>query len=116
MEDSHKAFLQWMFTERIVDEQDAKGAISKLLSKGIFYAILLNAYALQDSCSQEQMFAFVRPIKDEIRPFDLDLERMYFEGYDAYIWGLVNKNGDAIAQLATSYTAVEVAIFKKIVD
>jgi hypothetical protein len=65
---------------------------------------------------QNAMMAFINSVKDEIRPFDLDIIRLYFNPWSTYCWGIVNINGDAIAQLATSYSATEIMAFKKILQ
>lgn len=60
------------------------------------------------------MFNFILPIQQVLRPYDLDLQRVFFG--DEFLWGVVNLNGDAIAQLATTYTAEEVAAYKRVMD
>lgn len=61
------------------------------------------------------MFDFVAPVRNALRAFDLDVARVHFHAADEYMWGVQNLSGDAIAQLATSYTATQVGVFKKIV-
>jgi len=60
------------------------------------------------------MFDFILPVQHALRPFDLNLVRRKFAGSDEHVWGVVNLNGDAIAQLATSYTADDVHCYKRI--
>lgn len=60
------------------------------------------------------MFDFILPVQHALRPFDLDLMRVYFLAADEYIWGVANTNGDSIAQIATSYNANDIAAYKRI--
>lgn len=61
------------------------------------------------------MFAFINPIRDEIRSFDLEINRLFCPPLNSYIWGIININGDEIAQLATSFQPAEVVLYKKTV-
>lgn len=61
------------------------------------------------------MFNFVLPIQHSLRHYGMDLSRLYFLPSEEYIWAIANLNSDPISQLATTYSATEVAIFKKIV-
>jgi hypothetical protein len=60
------------------------------------------------------MFDFILPVQQALRPFDLDLMRVYFLAADDYIWGVVNTSGDSIAQTATSYNANDISAYKRI--
>lgn len=60
------------------------------------------------------MFDFILPVQQALRPFELDLMRVYYLATDEYIWGVVNTNGDSIAQAATSYTPNDIAAYKRI--
>lgn len=58
------------------------------------------------------MFNFLLPIQQALRPYDLDLQRAPFG--NEFVWGVVNLNGDSIAELATTYSAEDVAAYKRI--
>lgn len=66
--------------------------------------------------NQDEMMSFINSVKDGIRSFDLDITRVYFHPHSLYIWGIININGDSVSQLATSYSALEIAAFKKVLQ
>lgn len=115
MDNPRKAFLQWIMTVRVVPEGKMKSTINTILEKGNDIPIYMALSYVLD-VDQNAMMTFINSVKDEIRPFDLDIMRVYFNPWSTYCWGIVNINGDAIAQLATSYSATEIMAFKKILQ
>ena len=69
---------------------------------------------MSEDCGQQEMFDFILPVQQALQPFDLDLMRIYYLATDEYIWGVVNTSGDSIAQTATSYSAHDIAAFKRV--
>lgn len=65
---------------------------------------------------QNSIMTFINSVKDGIRPYDLDIVRVYFNPWSTYCWGIVNINGDAISELATSYSATEIMAYKKVLQ
>lgn len=44
----------------------------------------------------------------------MELSRLKFIDSEEFLWGVVNRNGDKIAQQASSYKSDEVALYRKI--
>ena len=109
-----QAFVQWLLTERIVVEEDAIQVVASLLSKGILAD--MSPSRIFVDCNSDDLYQFINPIRDELRPFDMDIPRIRYEPWQKYALGIINTNDDEIAKLATGYSATEIAAFKKIID
>ncbi|KAF7969019.1 hypothetical protein HWV62_28628 [Athelia sp. TMB] len=60
--------------------------------------------------------AFTTKITNTLDPLDLDFHHQAEENTGRKMWAIVNKKGDAVAQMATDYSAQEIAYFKAIVE
>ncbi|KZP24800.1 hypothetical protein FIBSPDRAFT_909748 [Athelia psychrophila] len=60
--------------------------------------------------------AFSAKINDSLDPLDLHFGGQQDETTGRRMWAIVNKKGDDIAQMATDYSAQEIAYFKAIVE
>ncbi|RUO96053.1 Nse1 non-SMC component of SMC5-6 complex-domain-containing protein [Jimgerdemannia flammicorona] len=102
--DAHRLFLQALISHRILKEE---------------YAIQLyrNCCNLTgEEVDDERFLDFIATLNDSVGQFDMEIRKMHDETTGEPNWALVNTNGDEIAQLATEYTASEIAYFKRLID
>lgn len=59
---------------------------------------------------------FVATLNRSLDTLDLEFRYLHDETSGVEMYALVNRKGDAIAQIATEYTAAEIAYFKAIID
>ncbi|KAG5353981.1 hypothetical protein C0989_011469 [Termitomyces sp. Mn162] len=59
---------------------------------------------------------FVTKINRSLDSLDLEFRHLHDENSGTQMYALVNRKGDEIAQMATEYTAAEIAFFKAIVE
>jgi hypothetical protein len=59
---------------------------------------------------------FVAKINNSLDDLDLEFRHLHDEATGRAMYALVNRKGDEIAQMATEYTAQEIAFFKAIVE
>ncbi|GAB5588427.1 hypothetical protein Unana1_03327 [Umbelopsis nana] len=99
---SHRLFMQSMLSHRILDESRAEEIYNKVCD------------ITDVECGD--FSDFVAVINKEISDVDLALRRSVDEYNSSAIIALVNTKGDEIAQLATTYTANEIAFFKRVLE
>jgi len=99
---SHRLFMQSMLSHRILDESRAEDIYHKVCD-----IVGVDSGDFGD---------FVAVINKEITDVDLALRRSVDQYNSSAIIALVNTKGDEVAQLATTYTANEIAFFKRVLE
>ncbi|OCH95004.1 hypothetical protein OBBRIDRAFT_746510 [Obba rivulosa] len=66
--------------------------------------------------SRDSWNSFVTRLNDTLDPLNLELAHSHDESTGKEMFALVNRKDDAIAQMATDYTSVEIVYFKAVVE
>jgi hypothetical protein len=95
-------FLQWIMTKRLVSEDDALFAARQI-------------WEIEELC-KEELTSRLSDLREQLRPFDLELRRSFAFDLEQYVWSIINTNGDHIAELATIYSPEQVDCFKRLLS
>ncbi|KAH8106987.1 Nse1 non-SMC component of SMC5-6 complex-domain-containing protein [Cristinia sonorae] len=111
--DVQRLFLQAIFSRRIVTQKLA----IKLWQKCV-EAVQAEDETLEIpfSDTQEAWDEWVTQINKSLNPLDLELAHMIDQGNGRVLYALVNRKGDEVAQIATEYSATEIAYFKNLIE
>jgi len=101
--DAHRLFLQACIIKRVVTEEKAHDLYRECCN-------ITNVEARENALED-----FITAINDKILGIDMEFRKSLDEMTGSPMWVLVNTRGDDIAQIATEYTAVEIAYFKHLV-
>ncbi|KZT67711.1 hypothetical protein DAEQUDRAFT_672764 [Daedalea quercina L-15889] len=109
--DVRRLFLQAVLSRRVMTREVAL----KLWEKCIGAVKAANdALEIQFTGDRNSWDEFVTKINDELNLMNLEFAQMSDEITGKEMCALVNRKGDEVAQLATEYTALEIAYFKAV--
>ncbi|KAI9498136.1 Nse1 non-SMC component of SMC5-6 complex-domain-containing protein [Zychaea mexicana] len=100
--DSHRLFMQTMLSHRVLTEEQAEVLYTKI------------CHLVQ--CERSEFAEFISDINAQINDIDLSLRRSRDERDGSPLVGLVNTKEDEVAQIATKYTASEIAYFRQMLE
>ncbi|KAI0763675.1 Nse1 non-SMC component of SMC5-6 complex-domain-containing protein [Irpex lacteus] len=108
-----RLFLQGTMSRRMMTEKAAR----KLWQKCIDAVNSLDE-SLDIPYNEDRKYwdEWVNKVTEALNPLDLEFAHVHDEFSGEHVYGIVNRNGDEIAQLATEYTAVEIKYFKALID
>ncbi|KZT11219.1 uncharacterized protein LAESUDRAFT_691817 [Laetiporus sulphureus 93-53] len=111
--DVHRLFIQAILSRRVLSRTLAV----KIWGKSVDAVKAANdALEIPFSDNRNAWDDFVSKINDLLNPLNLELAQMFDEISGKEMCVLVNRKGDWIAQVATEYSAVEIAYFKAVVE
>ena len=102
----HRFFLQWLLSERLATESAAMEFL-----KRAYQLCEIEFSSMQPDCVSD-VLALVTP---QLTRLDLAIKTTIAEDDGIAYVGIVNMNGDEIAQLATDFSTVEITLFKRTV-
>ncbi|KAL1956664.1 hypothetical protein VTO42DRAFT_6914 [Malbranchea cinnamomea] len=108
--DSHRAFLQALMARGSMTFEEAKPILAEIFSVREGREILPN------DISQSDLTHYTATINLAISPFDLEIRSTLHQGTQARVYALVNTTSDPLTQLATTYSADEIAYVKRLLD
>ncbi|KAG6890468.1 hypothetical protein C0992_001515 [Termitomyces sp. T32_za158] len=112
-DDVPRVFLQAILSRAIVSEKLAQA----LWAKSIDTVNAANPeLELRLPADRGAWDEFVTKINQSLDGLDLEFRHLHDENYGTQMYALVNRKGDEIAQMATEYTAAEIAFFKAIIE
>ncbi|KAI0690049.1 Nse1 non-SMC component of SMC5-6 complex-domain-containing protein [Cytidiella melzeri] len=111
--DVMRLFMQGMMSRRMVTEKTARKLWEKCIEAVNSVDDSLNIVYHDD---RKHWDDWVNKVTDALNPLDLELAHVHDEFSGQHVYGIVNRNGDEVAQLATEYTAVEIKFFKALLD
>ncbi|XP_065062340.1 non-structural maintenance of chromosomes element 1 homolog [Rhopilema esculentum] len=103
-QDSHRYFLQWFVAQSLTTERNARQLHEKACNK---YDVHYDA----DSFS-----AFISIINKNLKPIFMEIRHGKSEDDGTSYYALVNCSEDEHSKLATSFTANEIAFFKRVLE
>nr|VWO98843.1 Argininosuccinate lyase (Probable argininosuccinate lyase) [Ganoderma boninense] len=110
--DVQRLFLQAILSRRILSQKLA----AKLWEKCIVAVQAANeALEIQYKNDRASWDTFVTSINDALNPLDLEFAHLHDEISGQEVYAVVNRKGDEVAQMATDYSALEIAYFKAVV-
>ncbi|KAG6878709.1 hypothetical protein C0993_011524 [Termitomyces sp. T159_Od127] len=111
--DVQRVFLQAILSRAIVSEKLAQTLWAKSID-------VVNAadpeLRLSLPTGRGAWDEFVTKINQSLDGLDLEFRHLHDENSGTQMYALVNRKGDEIAQMATEYTAAEIAFFKAIIE
>ncbi|KAI1795761.1 Nse1 non-SMC component of SMC5-6 complex-domain-containing protein [Ganoderma leucocontextum] len=111
--DVQRLFLQAILSRRILSQKLA----AKIWEKCIAAVQAANeALDIQYRNDRASWDAFVTSINDALNPLDLEFAHLHDEISGQEVYAVVNRKGDEVAQMATDYSALEIAYFKAVLE
>ncbi|KAF7305107.1 Non-structural maintenance of chromosomes element 1 [Mycena kentingensis (nom. inval.)] len=107
--DVQKIFLQSVLSRGVLSEKLTKALWEK--SKETVLTVYPDAMLPDDDWN-----AFLAKVNKSIDPLEMELKQMRDETTGRDLFAMVNLKDDAVAQLATEYTAGEIVYFKALVE
>ncbi|KAI0093959.1 Nse1 non-SMC component of SMC5-6 complex-domain-containing protein [Irpex rosettiformis] len=111
--DVMRLFLQGIMSRRMVTEKTARKLWQKCIEAVNSVDENLNVPYNDD---RKYWDDWVNKVTEALNPLDLEFAHVHDEFSGEHVYGIVNRNGDEVAQLATEYTAIEIKYFKALLD
>jgi hypothetical protein len=108
--DSNRAFLQAFLSRSTLTLDTAKPILAAILSIHQGREVLANDVTVDD------LDAYIAAANSAISPLDLEIRSTLHQQTRERYYALVNTTSDALTQLATTYTADEIAFVKRVLD
>ncbi|PGH23025.1 hypothetical protein AJ80_02940 [Polytolypa hystricis UAMH7299] len=108
--DSHRAFLQAFMARSTMTLDEAKPVLAAISS------VHENREILPADITSSDLTTWISTINSAISPLDLEIRSLTHQTSQARVFALVNTTSDALTQLATTYTADEIAFVKRVLD
>ncbi|KAM5533290.1 hypothetical protein V8D89_013067 [Ganoderma adspersum] len=111
--DVQRLFLQAILSRKILSQKLA----AKIWEKCIAAVQVANeALEIQYKNDRASWDAFVTSVNDALNPLDLEFAHLHDEITGQEVYAVVNRKGDEVAQMATDYSALEIAYFKAVLE
>ncbi|KAF8894537.1 Nse1 non-SMC component of SMC5-6 complex-domain-containing protein [Infundibulicybe gibba] len=110
--------VQRLFLQAVLSRRVLSGKLAQLLWSKCIAAVKAadDTLAIPESTSKEAWGQFLTKVNASLNDLDLEFQRLQDETTGWEMYALINRKGDAIAQMATDYTPGEIAYFKVIVE
>ena len=108
--DSNRAFLQAFLARSTLTFDTAKPILAAIFSAHEGREVRPNDVALDD------LNSYISAANTAISPIDLEIRTTLHQQTKERYYSLVNTTSDALTQLATTYTAEEIAFVKRVLD
>ncbi|KAH9946016.1 Nse1 non-SMC component of SMC5-6 complex-domain-containing protein [Epithele typhae] len=111
--DVQRLFIQAVISRRVLSQRLAATIWKKCIEATKAANETLSIQYRDDRASWD---TFVTSINDTLNLLDLEFAHLHDEGSGKELYAIVNRKGDEIAQMATEYSALEIAYFKAVVE
>ncbi|KAI0748240.1 Nse1 non-SMC component of SMC5-6 complex-domain-containing protein [Daedaleopsis nitida] len=111
--DVQRLFMQAVISRRILSQKLAAKIWEKCIDAVRTANETVHIEYRDDRASWD---SFVTQINDALNPLDLEFSRMHDEINGTELYAVVNRKGDEVAQMATEYSALEIAYFKAVLE
>jgi non-structural maintenance of chromosomes element 1 len=108
--DSNRAFLQAFLARSVLTLDTAKPILAAIFS------IQEGREVLPDDVSIDDLNSYISAANSKLSPLDLDIRSTFHQQTRERWYALVNTTSDSLTQLATTYTAEEIAYVKRLLD
>ena len=108
--DANRAFLQALLARTTLTWETARPLIAKIES------VHEGTNVSAEDISQDDLDTYVKQANRALLPLDMEIRSTLHQLSRERIYALVNMTSDPIMQLATTYTADEIAFVKKMLD
>ena len=108
--DTHRAFVQAFFARGTLTFETSKPIISSL------FTIQEGREILENDITQDDLDTLISTANTALSPLDFEIRSTKEQTTSERIYALVNTSSDALTQLATTYTADEIAFVKRVLD
>ena len=109
-DDSNRAFLQAFLARSTLTFDTAKPMLAAIFSAHEGRKVLDNNVTIDD------LNSYISAANSAISPLDLEIRSTLHQQTRERYYSLVNTTSDALTQLATTYTAEEIAFVKRVLD
>ncbi|WEW59468.1 hypothetical protein PRK78_004942 [Emydomyces testavorans] len=109
-DDSHRAFLQAFMARSTMTLEEAKPILAAIFS------VKEDREILPEDITQADLTNYISSINTAISPFDFEIRSSVHQMNQSRVHALVNAASDPLMQLATTYTADEIAYVKRLLD
>lgn len=109
-DDSNRAFLQAFLARSTLTFETAKPILAAIFSAHEGREVLVNDVTLDD------LNSYISAANAAISPLDLEIRSTLHQQTRERYYSLVNTTSDPLTQLATTYTAEEIAFVKRVLD
>ena len=109
-DDSNRAFLQAFLARSTLTFDTAKPILAAIFSAHEGREVLVNDVTLDD------LNSYISAANAAISPLDLEIRSTLHQQTRERYYSLVNTTSDPLTQLATTYTAEEIAFVKRVLD
>jgi hypothetical protein len=109
-DDSNRAFLQAFLSRSTLTFDTAKPILAAIFS------VREGREVLDDDVTIDDLDAYISAANSAISPLDLEIRSTLHQQTRERYYSLVNTTSDALTQLATTYTAEEIAFVKRVLD
>ncbi|KJF60762.1 DNA repair protein Nse1 [Coccidioides immitis RS] len=109
-DNSHRAFLQALMARSTMTLNEAKPILAAILS------VKDGREVLPEDVTQADLSNYISSINTAISPFDFEIRNSVHQTNHTRVYALVNTTSDPLMQLATTYTADEIAYVKRLLD
>lgn len=109
-DDSNRAFLQAFLSQSVLTFETARPILAAIFS--VHEERQINP---QD-VSQGDFNSYISAANAVLSPLDLEIRSMFHQQTRERFYALVNTTSDALTQLATTYSAEEIAFVKRLLD
>ncbi|KAF8319261.1 hypothetical protein DL93DRAFT_2038927, partial [Clavulina sp. PMI_390] len=108
--------IQRVFLQAVMSRQCMPERLAKQLCKNAIRAVKDLNKDLNIAFSNEWYEQFLVSVNGALEPFSLEFRRMKSEDTGEDVCAIINLKGDEVAQLATTFSATDIAYFKLIVE
>ena len=109
-DDSNRAFVQAFLARNVLSFQTAKPLLAAILS------VKEGREVLESDVRSEDFEEYLKSAQDALSPLDFNIRTCRHQVTEERQWALVNTTSDALTQLATTYSADEIAFVKLLLD
>ncbi len=109
-DDSNRAFLQAFLARSTLTLEAAKPVLAAIFSVHEGREVLPNDITVED------LNSYISAANTAISPLDLEIRSSLHQQTRERYYSLVNTTSDALTQIATTYTAEEIAFVKRVLD
>ncbi|RMZ74824.1 hypothetical protein DV737_g5707, partial [Chaetothyriales sp. CBS 132003] len=108
--DTNRAFLQAMLARNTLTLDTAKPLLADIFS------VQEGREVRNEDVTLDDLTSYIAAANAALSPFNYEIRNTLHQRTRERVWALVNTTSDALTQLATSYTADEMAYVKRLLD
>ncbi|KAM5463247.1 hypothetical protein MauCBS54593_007657 [Microsporum audouinii] len=108
--DSHRAFLQAFMSRSTMTLEEAKPVLAAI------FTVSEGREVLPGDITQTDLNTYIAATNTAISAFDLEIRSTAHQTQQTRVYALINTTSDPLMQLATTYTADEIAYVKRLLN